>query len=236
MNKRFDGRVASAHREIKVTRNFTKHALGSVLIEYGETKVLCTASIEESVPRFLRDQGVGWLTAEYSMLPSSTHTRISREVAKGKPSGRTSEIQRLIGRSLRAIIDFNILGERTIYIDADVIQADGGTRTAAITGGMVAISDAVEKLIQSNLLIQSPIKEWVAAISVGKKEGQLITDLCYEEDSSADLDMNVVMTESGKIVEVQGTAEGETFSREDLSELLDLAQNSISKVINQVKK
>lgn len=236
MNKRFDGRLASAHRDIKITRNFTKHALGSVLIEYGETKVLCTASIEESVPRFLRDQGVGWLTAEYSMLPSSTHTRISREVAKGKPSGRTAEIQRLIGRSLRAIIDFNLLGERTIYVDADVIQADGGTRTAAITGGMVAISDAVEKLIQRNVLIQSPIKEWVAAISVGKKDGQLITDLCYEEDSSADLDMNVVMTESGKIVEVQGTAEGETFSRDDLNELLDLAQNSINKVINQVKK
>jgi ribonuclease PH len=236
MNKRFDGRVASAHREIKITRNFTKHALGSVLIEYGETKVLCTASIEESVPRFLRDQGVGWLTAEYAMLPSSTHTRISREVAKGKPSGRTAEIQRLIGRSLRAIIDFNILGERTIYVDADVIQADGGTRTAAITGGMVAISDAVTKLIKRNVLIQSPIKEWVAAISVGKKEGQLITDLCYEEDSSADLDMNIVMTESGKIVEVQGTAERETFSRDDLNELLDLAQNSINKIIKQVKK
>ena len=236
MNKRIDGRVASAHRDIKITRNFTKHALGSVLIEYGETKVLCTASIEESVPRFLKDQGVGWLTAEYSMLPSSTHTRISREVAKGKPSGRTSEIQRLIGRSLRAIIDFNILGERTIYIDADVIQADGGTRTAAITGGMVAMSDAVSKLIEKKVLIQTPIKEWVAAISVGKKDGYPITDLCYEEDSSADLDMNIVMTESGKIVEVQGTAERETFSRNDLNELLDLAQNSINKIIKQVKK
>ena len=236
MNKRVDGRVASAHRDIKITRNFTKHALGSVLIEYGETKVLCTASIEESVPRFLKDQGVGWLTAEYSMLPSSTHTRVSREVAKGKPSGRTSEIQRLIGRSLRAIIDFNILGERTIYIDADVIQADGGTRTAAITGGMVAMSDAVSKLIEKKVLIQSPIKEWVAAISVGKKDGYPITDLCYEEDSSADLDMNIVMTESGKIVEVQGTAEKETFSRNDLNELLDLAQNSINKIIKQVKK
>ena len=236
MNKRSDGRVASAHRDIKITRNFTKHALGSVLIEYGETKVLCTASIEESVPRFLKDQGVGWLTAEYSMLPSSTHTRVSREVAKGKPSGRTSEIQRLIGRSLRAIIDFNILGERTIYIDADVIQADGGTRTAAITGGMVAMSDAVSKLIEKKVLIQTPIKEWVAAISVGKKDGYPITDLCYEEDSSADLDMNIVMTESGKIVEVQGTAERETFSRNDLNELLDLAQNSINKIITQVKK
>lgn len=236
MNTRIDGRDESSHRKIKITKNFTKHALGSVLIEYGETKVLCTASIEEGVPRFLKDQGVGWLTAEYSMLPSSTHTRISREVSKGKPSGRTSEIQRLIGRSLRSIIDFEALGERTIFIDADVIQADGGTRTASITGGMVAISDAVEKLINNNILAKSPIKEWVAAISVGKKNNTLLTDLCYEEDSSADLDMNVVMTESGKIVEVQGTAEKETFSREDLNELLDLANNSILEIIQQVKR
>lgn len=235
MSNRIDGRSQAAHREIKVTRNFTKHALGSVLIEYGDTKVICTASIQEGVPRFLKDQGVGWLTAEYSMLPSSTHTRISREVSKGKPSGRTAEIQRLIGRALRSIIDFDLLGERTIYVDADVIQADGGTRTASITGGMVAIADAINKLISNKTLLQSPIKEWVGAVSVGKKEDQLITDLCYEEDSSADLDMNVVMTESGKIVEVQGTAEKETFSREDLNGLLDLANNSISEIIQQVK-
>ena len=235
MSKRLDGRNSSEHRQIKYTRNFTKYAPGSVLIEYGNTKVLCTATVEESVPKFLKNQGVGWLTAEYSMLPSSTHTRVSRDVSKGKPSGRTSEIQRLIGRALRSIIDFNILGERTIYIDADVIQADGGTRTAAITGGMIAMSDAVSFLINNNTLSKSPIKEWVAAISVGKKENELITDLCYEEDSNAALDMNIVMTESGKLVEIQGTAEKETFTRKDLNELLDLASNSINKIIKEVK-
>ena len=235
MNSRFDGRQTGQLRPISFERNFTKHAAGSVLICFGDTKVLCTASIEEKVPRFLKDQGVGWVTAEYSMLPSSTHTRISREVSRGKPSGRTSEIQRLIGRALRSIIDFEVLGERTIYIDADVIQADGGTRTAAITGGMLALSDAIEKLLKEGIIKQNPIKEWLAAVSVGKKEGQLITDLCYEEDSTADLDMNVVMTESGKIVEIQGTAEKETFTREDLNGLLDMSHSAVTSLIGLMK-
>ncbi|MDC0036865.1 ribonuclease PH [bacterium] len=235
MSSRFDGRQTGQLRPISFERNFTKHAAGSVLICFGDTKVLCTASVEEKVPRFLKDQGVGWVTAEYSMLPSSTHTRISREVSRGKPSGRTSEIQRLIGRALRSIIDFEVLGERTIYIDADVIQADGGTRTAAITGGMIALSDAIEMLLKEGTLKKNPIKEWLAAVSVGKKEGQLITDLCYEEDSEADLDMNVVMTESGKIVEIQGTAEKETFTREDLNGLLDMSHNAVTTLIGLMK-
>ncbi len=236
MTKRYDGRKLDQHRTIHVINNYTKYAPGSVLISYGETKVLCTASVEERVPRFLKDQGVGWLTAEYSMIPSATHTRISREVAKGKPSGRTSEIQRLIGRALRAIIDFDTLGERTIYIDADVIQADGGTRTAAITGGMIALNEAVNYLLKEKLISSNPIKEWVGAVSVGKKDNQFISDLCYEEDSTADLDMNVVMTESGKLVEIQGTAERDTFSRDDLNALLDLSFNSITSILNIVKK
>ncbi len=222
-------------RTITIERNFTKYAPGSVLICFGDTKVLVTATVEESVPKFMKGEGKGWLTAEYSMLPASSDTRIRREVSKGKPSGRTSEIQRLIGRSLRAIIDFEKLGERTIYIDADVIQADGGTRTASITGGMVALQDAIDDLLAKGLISESPIKEWLAAVSVGKCNGEFVTDLCYKEDSTADLDMNVVMTESGKFVEIQGTAEKETFSKDDLDTLLTNAEEAIKQIIYVAK-
>lgn len=222
-------------RTITIERNFTKYAPGSVLICFGDTKVLVTATVEESVPKFMKGEGKGWLTAEYSMLPSSSDTRIRREVSKGKPSGRTSEIQRLIGRSLRAIIDFEKIGERTIYIDADVIQADGGTRTASITGGMVALQDAINDLLVKGLISESPIKEWLAAVSVGKCNGKFVTDLCYKEDSTADLDMNVVMTESGKFVEIQGTAEKETFSKDDLDTLLTNAEEAIKQIIHVAK-
>jgi len=222
-------------RTITIERNFTKYAPGSVLICFGDTKVLVTATVEESVPKFMKGEGKGWLTAEYSMLPASSDTRIRREVSKGKPSGRTSEIQRLIGRSLRAIIDFEKLGERTIYIDADVIQADGGTRTASITGGMVALQDAINDLLAKGSISESPIKEWLAAVSVGKCNGEFVTDLCYKEDSTADLDMNVVMTESGKFVEIQGTAEKETFSKDDLDTLLTNAEDAIKQIIHVAK-
>ncbi len=224
-----------SHRLIQVTRQFTKYALGSVLVEYGDTKVLCTATVEDRVPPFLRDMGQGWLTAEYSMLPSSTHTRSRREVSKGKPSGRTSEIQRLIGRSLRAILDFETLGERTIYIDADVLQADGGTRTAAITGGMVALNDAVTELVNAGHISSNPIKEWIAAISVGKYQGEIITDLNYIEDSNAELDMNLVMTESGQFVEIQGTAETSPISKDELDQLLEHGRLAISSILKVVK-
>lgn len=232
---RFDKREAGEVRPIEVVHNFTKHAAGSVLISYGDTKVICTASVEERVPSFLRDSGRGWLTAEYSMLPGSTHTRNNREVSKGKASGRTNEIQRLIGRALRAAVDLEKLGERSIVIDADVIQADGGTRTASITGGMIALNDAIQVLLDEGHLEESPIKEWVAAISVGKVDGNIVTDLCYEEDSSADLDMNVVMTESGGIVEVQGTAENETINRDELNELMDSSSDAIAHILSVVK-
>ena len=221
-------------RQINIIRNFTKYAPGSVLVSFGDTRVLCTATIENSVPRFLKGQGVGWLTAEYSMLPGSTHERVNREVQKGKPSGRTSEIQRLIGQSLRAVIDFEALGERTIFIDADVIQADGGTRTAAITGGMAALIDAVNILIKNGELTKSPIKERVAAVSVGIVDGEYVSDLCYEEDSNAELDMNIVMTESGKLVEVQGTAEKDPFSKQQLNDLVDLAEHAILHILDKV--
>ena len=228
-------RENTSTRPIKIQRNFTKYAPGSVLIEFGDTKVICTASIEEKVPPFLRFSGKGWLTAEYSMLPSSTGDRVSREVKKGKPSGRTSEIQRLIGRSLRGILDLELLGERTIYIDADVIQADGGTRTASISGAMVALADAVDHLLEQKLIDQNPIKEWIAAISVGKFNNQLISDLCYAEDSNAELDMNVVMTESGQIIEIQGTAEKAPFSIEEMNELVLMAKQNISDIISVTK-
>eukprot|EP01047_Picozoa_sp_COSAG01_P000110 COSAG01_NODE_1_length_100484_cov_170.446142_110_plen_241_part_00 len=224
---RQDQRQLNETRKISIERNYTKHAAGSVLISCGDTKVLCTACLEEGVPRFLKNTGKGWLTAEYSLLPSSTHTRCRREVAKGKVSGRTSEIQRLIGRSLRAAIDFDALGERMICLDADVLQADGGTRTAAITGCMIALQDAIASWIASGELSESPIKENIAAISVGKVDGELMVDLCYEEDSEAELDMNIVMTESGKIIEVQGTAEKSAIAREELNALLDLSENAI---------
>jgi len=225
-------RGADELREIRITRNFTRHAEGSVLVEFGETRVLCTASVEETVPSFLRGRGQGWITAEYGMLPRSTHTRMAREAARGKQSGRTQEIQRLIGRSLRAVTDLAALGERQITLDCDVLQADGGTRTAAITGACVALADALQGLIAAGKLAQSPLKEMVAAISVGIVDGVPVLDLDYEEDSSCDTDMNVVMTASGGIVEVQGTAEGAPFSRTELERLLDLAQQGIISLVS----
>lgn len=233
---RSDNRAPGQMRPIHITRNFTKHAHGSVLVCYGDTKVICTASVDQGVPRFLKDSGQGWITAEYGMLPGATHTRSNREASKGKQSGRTNEIQRLIGRSLRAAIDMKKLGEYSITIDADVIQADGGTRTASITGGMVALSDAIQSMLDEGVLSENPIKEWVAAVSVGKYKGQVIADLCYEEDSDAELDMNIVMTESGKLIEVQGTAEQEAFSRQDLNDLLDTAEKAIQDIFTEIRK
>jgi len=218
-------------RAIRITRAYTKHAEGSVLVEFGDTKVLCTASVEEKVPGFLRGQGRGWLTAEYGMLPRATNTRTDREAARGKQSGRTQEIQRLIGRSLRAIANLPLLGERTIQIDCDVIQADGGTRTAGITGAYVAVHDAVTLLLQRGLIASSPLHDFVAAVSVGVYQGTPVLDLDYAEDSACDTDMNVVMTGSGGFVEVQGTAEGAPFSREQMDALLLLAQSGIAQLV-----
>ncbi len=218
-------------RPVKITRRYTKHADGAVLIECGDTRVLCTASIDEKVPSFLRGKGQGWLTAEYGMLPCSTGERMQREAAKGKQSGRTMEIQRLIGRALRSVVDLGKLGERTIQIDCDVIQADGGTRTASITGAFVALHDAVEKLLQRQLLKTTPILDHVAAVSVGIYAGVPVLDLDYPEDSSCDTDMNVVMTGGLGLVEVQGTAEGVTFDRQELNAMLDLAQQGIQQLI-----
>lgn len=220
---RIDGRAANQLRNVRITRNYIKHAEGSVLIEMGDTKVICTASVEESVPPFLRGKGTGWVTAEYSMLPRSTHTRSAREAARGKIGGRTHEIQRLIGRSLRAVVDMARLGERTILIDCDVIQADGGTRTASITGAYVALVDAVRLLETRGLLPVSPIKEAVAAVSVGVVGGVPVLDLNYPEDSSADVDMNFVVTSSGRFVEVQGTAEAVPFTKEEMDAMRVLA-------------
>ncbi len=218
-------------RAVKITRNFTRHAEGSVLIEMGDTRVLCTASVEESLPPFLRGKGQGWVTAEYGMLPRSTHTRSAREAAKGKQTGRTQEIQRLIGRSLRAVTDLKALGERQITLDCDVLQADGGTRCASITGAWVALHEACEKLVQSGKLPVNPVKDHVAAISVGIYEGSAVLDLDYPEDSNCDTDMNVIMTGKGGIVEVQGTAEGEPFTREQMNVLMDLAQMGIRQLV-----
>lgn len=229
------GRAADALRTVVIDRHFTKHAEGSVLIEFGDTKVICTASIEDKVPGFLKGKGQGWLTAEYGMLPRSTHTRMDREAAKGKQSGRTQEIQRLIGRSLRAAFDLSAFGERTLHIDCDVIQADGGTRTAAISGSMVAAYDAFSKLVKNGLIETVPIKHFVAAISVGVYQGVPVLDLDYLEDSGCDTDMNVVMTETGHFIEVQGTAEGEAFDRATLNSLLDLASGGISDLIAMQK-
>ncbi|APR04012.1 ribonuclease PH [Thauera chlorobenzoica] len=211
-------------RPVRLTRGFTCHAEGSVLVEFGATRVLCTASVEDSVPAFLRGKGQGWLTAEYGMLPRATHTRSAREAAKGKQSGRTQEIQRLIGRSLRAVVDLAALGERQIVIDCDVLQADGGTRTAAITGACVAVHDALVGLVAAGKLARNPMREFVAAVSVGIHDGVPVLDLDYAEDSACDTDMNVVMTEGGGLIEVQGTAEGAAFSRAELDALLDLAE------------
>jgi ribonuclease PH len=218
-------------RNIRVTRNYTKHAEGSVLIEFGDTKVLCTASITPGVPPFLKDSGRGWITAEYGMLPRSTHERMQREAAKGKQTGRTQEIQRLIARSLRAAVDLNALGENTIVVDCDVIQADGGTRTASITGGCIALYDAIEKLREKNSLPVSPFRQFVASVSVGVYKGEAVLDLDYLEDSKADTDMNVVMTENGGFIEIQGTAEKETFAQDDLDKMLALAKDGISRLI-----
>jgi ribonuclease PH len=225
------GRRPDQLRDVRITRNFTRHAEGSVLVEFGDTRVLCTASVEGNVPPFLRGKGQGWVTAEYGMLPRATHTRSAREAAKGKQSGRTQEIQRLIGRSLRAITDLGILGERQITLDCDVLQADGGTRTAAITGACVALHDAVNQLLASGKLQQNPLRDFVAAVSVGIVGGVAVLDLDYPEDSSCDTDMNVVITGSGGIVEVQGTAEGAPFSRGELDALLKLAEDGIAQLI-----
>jgi ribonuclease PH len=218
-------------RELRITRRFTCHAEGSVLIEMGNTKVLCTASVEASVPSFLRGRGRGWVTAEYGMLPRSTHTRTAREAAKGKQSGRTQEIQRLIGRSLRAVTDLAALGERQITLDCDVLQADGGTRCASITGAWLSLNDACAKLVAQSVLPANPIRDHVAAVSVGIFDGQEVLDLDYPEDSACDTDMNVVMTGSGSIVEIQGTAEGEPFTRGQMNRLVDLAEVGIRQLI-----
>ncbi|MGH7739885.1 MAG: ribonuclease PH [bacterium] len=223
-------------RPIRFSRSFTRYAEGSVLVSMGNTKVLCTASVSEDVPSFLRGKGKGWVTAEYAMLPRSTQDRNSRESAKGKIGGRTHEIQRLIGRSLRAVVDLEKLGERQIIVDCDVLQADGGTRTASINGAYVALVDALEGLKKKGQLSVSPLKEAVAAVSVGLVQGKPVLDLCYEQDSAADVDFNVVMTQSNRFVEVQGTAEKEPFSSKQLSQLLSLAQKGIQQVLTAQKK
>ena len=220
-------------RDIRITRRYTKHAEGSVLIECGDTRVICTASVDEKVPPHKKGSGEGWVTAEYGMLPRSTNERMGREAAKGKQSGRTQEIQRLIGRSLRAVVDLAKLGERTIVIDCDVIQADGGTRTAGVTGAFVALHDAVSWLMQKGLVRENPIKEFIAAISVGIYEGAPVLDLDYAEDSACDTDMNVVMLGNGHFVEVQGTAEGHPFTRAEMDELLELAKAGIAQLIEK---
>ncbi|WP_124948792.1 ribonuclease PH [Sulfuriferula thiophila] len=225
-------RSADQLRDIEIIRHYTKHAEGSVLIRCGDTKVICTASIVEKVPGFLKGKNQGWLTAEYGMLPRSTGTRMDREAARGKQSGRTQEIQRLIGRSLRAAVDLDALGERTLHIDCDVIQADGGTRTASITGAFVATHDAINTLLQNGLLSVSPIRNFVAAISVGIYQGTPVLDLDYDEDSACDTDMNVVMTGSGGLIEVQGTAEGATYTRDELNAMLDLADHGIQQLVS----
>jgi ribonuclease PH len=230
------GRAVDQLRTVRLTRAYTKHAEGSVLIECGDTKVICTASIEDKVPGFLRGKGQGWLTAEYGMLPRSTHSRMDREAARGKQSGRTQEIQRLIGRSLRAAFDLEAFGERTLHLDCDVIQADGGTRTASITGAMVAAYDAFSRLVAAGLIPAVPVRHFVAAISVGVVGGVPLLDLDYVEDSGCDTDMNVVMTEAGHFVEVQGTAEGAAFDRSSMNRLLDLAEKGIQELVMLQKR
>ncbi|SDV51128.1 ribonuclease PH [Chitinasiproducens palmae] len=231
MPARASGRAADALRPVRLTRHFTKHAEGSVLIAFGDTQVICTASVVERVPEFRRASGGGWMTAEYGMLPRATHTRSDREAARGKQSGRTQEIQRLIGRALRAVVDLDALGPRTLHIDCDVIQADGGTRTASITGAFVAVHDALSSLVAKGLLPRLPIADFVAAVSVGIVDGVPLLDLDYSEDSRCGTDMNVVMTGAGQFVEVQGTAEGVAFSRAELDRLLDLASRGTAALI-----
>src|SRR5680860_32454 len=230
------GRTPEQPREIRLTRNYTRHAEGSVLVEFGDTKVICTASVENKVPPFLRGEGKGWITAEYGMLPRSTGSRMGREAARGKQGGRTVEIQRLIGRSLRAAVDMKALGEHTITIDCDVIQADGGTRTAAITGGCVALVDALNYLVATKRLKKSPLKQMVAALSVGVYKGTPVVDLDYPEDSEAETDMNVIMTDQGGFIEIQGTAEGAPFVQEELDSMLTLAKQGIEKLFGLQKE
>jgi len=225
------GRSTDQLREIKITRNFTRHAEGSVLVEYGDTKVICNASVESRVPGFLKGKGQGWVTAEYGMLPRSTGSRMVREAAKGKQGGRTVEISRLIGRSLRAAIDLEVLGENSITLDCDVIQADGGTRTASITGACVAMVDAVNYMLKEGIIKKNPIKQMIAAISVGIYEEHAVLDLDYPEDSNAETDLNVIMAEDGGFVEIQGTAEGAPFRPEELTAMLDLAKKGIAEII-----
>jgi|TARA_B110000438_G_scaffold34151_2_gene33979 ribonuclease PH len=226
-------RSANDLRTVNITRSYTKHAEGSVLVEFGATKVLCNASVETSVPRFLKGTGRGWVTAEYGMLPRSTNTRMDREAARGKQTGRSLEIQRLIGRSLRAAVDLKALGEHTIKIDCDVIQADGGTRTASITGGCVALHDAISYMLSKSMVMESPFKQMIASISVGIRQGKAILDLDYIEDSSAETDMNVVMTESGGFIEIQGTGEDGDFSYRQLQEMIGLAEAGIQTLIGK---
>ena len=230
------GRKSGQLREVRLTRGFTRHAEGSVLVEFGDTRVLCTASVENRVPPFLRDKGRGWVTAEYGMLPRATHTRGDREAARGKQSGRTQEIQRLIGRALRSVVDMPALGERTVHIDCDVLQADGGTRTAAITGAFVALHDAFTWMQGKGLIASLPVKDFVAAVSVGVYQGAPVLDLDYAEDVACDTDMNVVMTGAGRFVEVQGTAEGEPFARAELDALLDLAGRGIGQLVVEQRR
>jgi len=227
------GRAPDQLREVKFTCGYTKHAEGSVLVEFGETRVLCTASVENRVPRFLKGKGAGWVTAEYGMLPRSTHTRMGREASQGKQGGRTQEIQRLIGRSLRAAIDLSALGERTITVDCDVLQADGGTRTASITGGFVALSIAIQELLKQKKITKNPVHGQIASISVGIYKGIPVLDLDYIEDSNAETDMNIVMNDAGAFIEVQGTAEGHAFRQDELNFMLDLAKSGIADLLNK---
>jgi len=230
------GRAPDQLRDIRLTRRYTKHAEGSVLVEFGDTKVICTASVEDRIPRWLKGAGKGWVTAEYGMLPRSTGERMGREAAKGRQGGRTMEIQRLIARSLRAVVDLEALGEQMITVDCDVIQADGGTRTASITGSYVALVDAVKSLIEKKLVTKNPIYGQVASVSVGVYDGVPILDLDYAEDSSAETDMNVVMNDGGAFIEVQGTAEGHAFSRDELNTMLDLARNGIETLMEKQRE
>lgn len=234
--KRIDGRLANQLRKVSIKRNYLKFALGSCLIEMGDTKVVCSASLDEKVPAFLRDTGKGWVSAEYGMLPASCTERIQRESAKGRVGGRTHEIQRLIGRSLRAVCDLTKLGERAIWIDCDVIQGDGGTRTAGITGSFVALADACQKLVDQKKITKSPLVDYIAAVSVGIVNGKPSLDLCYEEDSKAEVDMNIVMTGSGRFVEIQGTAEHNPFSKKEMDDLLLLGKKGILELIALQKK
>ncbi len=233
---RSDGRGRDQIRPVKITRNFNKYAEGSVLIEMGDTKVICTASVEEKVPPFLKDKGQGWVTAEYAMLPRATHDRSPREAVKGKQGGRTLEIQRLVGRALRAVVDMTQMGERSIWIDCDVIQADGGTRTASITGSFIALADAFESLRKQGRIKQRPLLDYLAAISVGKIDGQTMVDLAYSEDSAAEVDMNVVMTGQGRFVELQGTAERYSFDKKDFDEFLALGWQGIQQLVAMQKE